>query len=287
VAGGHNIEGDEVVPLDEDALRQIIAGQQDQVEAFAISSYFSVRKPAHELRARQLVQELTADHPHGPLPVTCGHELSSRLNSVRRATTAALNARLIPLLIELISTVQSAMQQLGISAPLMVVKGDGSLVRAEWAMARPIETILSGPAASVIGAWRLAGEKDVWVVDMGGTTTDIASLQDGLPRVNPEGASVGRWRTMVEAVDVFTVGLGGDSHVRVAKTPGRYDTLHIGPRRVMPLSLLARQHPGIIARLRHQLAAPQLDADAGKFVLSARRHLRRLSAAEAELVARV
>ena len=93
----------------------------------------------------------------------------------------------------------------------MVVKGDGSLVRAEWAMGRPIETILSGPAASAVGAWHLAGRRDVWVADMGGTTTDIVALRNGGPRLNPEGARVGEWQTMVEAVDVHTVGLGGDS----------------------------------------------------------------------------
>jgi len=120
-----------------------------------------------------------------------------------------------------------------------VVKGDGSLVRAGWAMRRPIETILSGPAASVVGAWHLAGRRDVWVVDVGGTTTDIAVLHDGRPRLNPEGAQVSRWRTMVKAVDVHTVGLGGDSHVRLSDE-GR---LAIGPRRVVPLCLLATEHP--------------------------------------------
>jgi N-methylhydantoinase A/oxoprolinase/acetone carboxylase beta subunit len=91
--------------------------------------------------------------------VTCGHELTSQLNSIRRATTTVLNARLIPLLRELIVTVRHTLDDVGITAPLMIVKGDGSLMRAEWAIQRPIETILSGPAASVVGAWHLADEK--------------------------------------------------------------------------------------------------------------------------------
>jgi N-methylhydantoinase A/oxoprolinase/acetone carboxylase beta subunit len=197
--GGHDGTGNEVEPLDEAAAREAILARRDEVEAFAVSGYFGVRNPAHELRVRALVEELTA------LPVTCGHELTTRLNAVRRATTTALNARLIPLLRELIATVRRTLDEQGITAPLMVVKGDGSLVRAEWAMQRPIETILSGPAASVVGAWHLAGRRDVWVVDVGGTTTDIAVLHDGRPRLNPEGAQVGEWRTMVEAVDVHTV----------------------------------------------------------------------------------
>jgi N-methylhydantoinase A/oxoprolinase/acetone carboxylase beta subunit len=154
---------------------------------------------------------------------------------------------LIPLLHDLIATVRRTLQRMGIAAPLMVVKGDGSLVQAKWAMTRPIETILSGPAASVVGAWHLAGRRDVWTVDVGGTTTDIAVLDGGRPRLNPQGAQVGGWRTMVEAADVHTVGLGGDSHVRL-----RGSELIIGPERVIPLCLLASQYPAVVDRLRMQ-----------------------------------
>jgi N-methylhydantoinase A/oxoprolinase/acetone carboxylase beta subunit len=264
VGGGHNVEGDEVVPLDEDAVRRAILAHRDDVEAFAISGYFGVRNPDHELRVRALVEDLT-DSGDGPLPVTCGHELTTRLNSIRRATTVALNASLIPLLKELIDTVRHTLDELGIAAPLMIVKGDGSLVRAAWAMRRPIETILSGPAASVVGAWHLAGRGDVWVVDVGGTTTDIAALRDGRPRVNPEGAQVGRWRTMVEAVDAHTVGLGGDSMVRVEE-----QKLYVGPRRVVPLCMLADAHPQVLSALSAQFndhAHPL----AGQFALIQRR----------------
>jgi N-methylhydantoinase A/oxoprolinase/acetone carboxylase beta subunit len=109
--GGHDGMGDEVEPLDEAAAREAILAWRDQVEAFAVSGYFGVRNPAHELRIRALVEELTA------LPVTCGHELTTRLNAVRRATTAALNARLIPLLRELIATVRCTLDEQGVMAP--------------------------------------------------------------------------------------------------------------------------------------------------------------------------
>ena len=273
VDGGHDIHGNEAMPLDEAALRKAVMERQGQVEAFAVSAYFGVRNPAHELRARALIEEL------GGLPVTCGHELTTRLNSVRRATTVALNARLVPLLQELIQTLRHTMVERGITAPLMVVKGDGSLVRAEWALQRPIETILSGPAASAVGAWHLAGLDDVgvdsgalWVVDVGGTTTDIAALREGRPRLHPEGAQVGRWRTMVEAVDVHTVGLGGDSHVCLDGERG----LIIGPQRVVPLSLLASQYPNVLDELRTQAAVPHRPDVANQFLLARRRPTRLL-----------
>lgn len=263
--GGHDGAGNEVEPLDEAAARETILARRDRVEAFAVSGYFGVRNPAHELRVRALIEGLTARDGLS-MPVTCGHELTTHLNAVRRATTAALNARLIPLLRELIATVRSTLKERGILAPLMIVKGDGSLVQAEWAMQRPVETILSGPAASVVGAWHLAGRRDVWTVDVGGTTTDIAALNDGRPRLNPEGAQVGQWRTMVQAVDVHTIGLGGDSHVRVDEKGQPL----IGPRRVVPLCLLADRHPEIVDELRHSLGARQPGDLDGQFVMRLR-----------------
>jgi N-methylhydantoinase A/oxoprolinase/acetone carboxylase beta subunit len=273
VDGGHDIHGDEAAPLDEATLREAVLARRELVEAFAVSGYFGVRNPAHELWAKGMIEELTG------LPVTCGHELTTRLNAVRRATTVALNARLVPLLRELIGTLRHTLTGRGITAPLMVVKGDGSLVRAEWAMQRPIETILSGPAASAVGAWHLGAQAGtsfengaLWVVDVGGTTTDIAALRDGRPRLNPEGAQVGRWRTMVEAVDVHTVGLGGDSHVRL---DGNH-RIRIGPRRVVPLSLLAIQHPEVVGELQNQVAVPPRDEVAAQFLLARRRPTRPL-----------
>lgn len=283
--GGHDGMGNQVAPLDEEAARAAILARRGHVEAFAVSGFFSVRNPAHELRVRALVEELTRQPDGTFLPVTCGHELTTRLNAVRRATTVALNARLIPLLKELIATVRHTLEEKGLVAPMMVVKGDGSLVRAEWAMQRPIETILSGPAASVVGAWRLANRGDVWVVDVGGTTTDIAALVNGRPRINPEGAQVGRWKTMVEAVDVHTVGLGGDSHVQVNGAPSfNEQRLSIGPRRVVPLCLLAAQHPEVLDELQLQLAANQTDTWLGQFVLANRRPRHTLSDREQELL---
>ena len=282
--GGHDIHGNEDAPLDEGALRQAILERRDRVEAFGVSGYFGVRNPAHELRAREMIESLTG------LPVTCGHELTTRLNSVRRATTVALNARLVPLLRELIGTLSRTLAERSITAPLMVVKGDGSLVRAEWAMQRPIETILSGPAASAVGGWHLAGQGGVsagdsvvWVMDVGGTTTDIAALRAGHPRLSPAGAQVGRWRTMVEAVDVHTVGLGGDSYVRL----DRDRRLVIGPQRVVPLSLLASQHPVVVGELRGQAEAPPRDDVAAQFLLARQRPARPLDDDEMAILDRL
>jgi N-methylhydantoinase A/oxoprolinase/acetone carboxylase beta subunit len=260
IGGGHGALGDEQEPLDVAAVQRAISDFGPRVSAFAVAGYFGVRNPSHELAVRELIQGATRH------PVTCAHELSHNLDAPRRALTALLNARLISLLDRLIRAVERRLGELGIDAPLMVVKGDGALIAATDALNRPVETILSGPAASVVGAMALTAERDVIVSDMGGTTTDIAFLRNGRPVLNRDGAVVGGWRTMVEAIAVHTFGLGGDSEVRVEPERG----LVVGPRRVVPLSLLAHQQPQVMTALREQAKEDLVGPLHGRFALRAR-----------------
>jgi N-methylhydantoinase A/oxoprolinase/acetone carboxylase beta subunit len=260
VAGGHDAGGAERAPLDLAAAEAAIRAMAGRVEAIAVTGLFAVRNPAHERRVAEAVTRLTG------LPVTCSHELSARLDAPRRALTTLLNARLIGEIHRLVAAVRALLAERSIGAPLMVVKGDGSLVAAETALARPVETILSGPAASVVGAAFLSGARDVVVADIGGTTTDVAFLRGGRPELDPDGARVGGWRTMVEAVRVQSWGLGGDSELR--RAPGGH--LVLGPRRAVPLSLLGRDHPDIAAVLRGQLERSQARELDGRFAVRVR-----------------
>lgn len=96
----------------------------------------------------------------------------------------------------------------------MIVRGNGALARAQSVLEKPIQTILSGPAASIIGARSLSGLEYFIVSDIGGTTTDIATVRGGWPKLNPKGANVGGFRTLVRAIDMATIRLGGDSEVQ-------------------------------------------------------------------------
>ncbi len=238
-AGGHDHAGQEQVTLDEAALRAFLAAQGSQVSAFAVASQFATRNPAHELRAAALVQELTGR------PVSASHQLSAKLNGPKRAMTALLNARLVGMIDRLIGRAETILKTSGIVAPMMVVRGDGALISAAQARARPIETILSGPAASLVGARWLTGADHALVSDIGGTTTDVALLKDGRPSIDPAGAQVGPYRTMVEAVAMRTSGLGGDSAVSVVQD-GLAGGVVLGPRRVLPVSLLGQDAPEVV-----------------------------------------
>ena len=260
LTGGHDVHGRET-PLEVEPLSAALPGLAGEVSAFAVAGYFAVRNPEHELRVRDMIRARTA------LPVTCSHELSARLGGPRRALTTLLNARLVTMIDRLVGACERFVEERGIRAPLMVVRGDGALISAAEATLRPIETILSGPAASLVGARHLTGLDQAVVSDIGGTTTDIAVLDAGLPRLDGEGAVVGGHRTMVEAVAMRTFGIGGDSEVN-AEERGLSMRLTLGPRRLVPLSLAASMAPdAVLPALERQANAMQPGRLDGRFAM--------------------
>ena len=238
ISGGHDLNGAELNPLDIDSAEKFMNSIKNKVDSIAITSYLSVRNPEHELILKDLASKILN------LPVVCGHELSSSLGFNERTITSVMNARLIPIIKELISSMKSAMVEYDINAPLMIVKGDGSLMNDEIAVERPVETVLSGPAASMIGAKTLTGLNDAIVMDMGGTTTDIGILRNGQPRLEKEGAMIGGKRTRVLAAEIYTSGIGGDSRIVV-----KGNKFSLTPLRVMPLCIATTKWPQLLPRL--------------------------------------
>ena len=240
IAGGCNIKGKITVPVDLRAAEEATLKLKDKVDAFAVSGYLSVRNPAQEIAVQKLIQDLTG------YPVVAAHQLTTALGLKERTVTAILNARLMPLITDLMNSVKMSIRARGIEAPLMVVRGDGSLISEKVAEERPIETLLSGPAASIVGALTLTGVENGIVVDIGGTTTDVAVLKEGRPSLNDEGARVGGWMTRVKAAEITTIGLGGDSLIEVDSE----GELSIGPQRVFPLSWVASVYPHLTEELK-------------------------------------
>ena len=279
--GGHSHAGAELAPLDLAALETALGVVGAGIMGYAVAARFATRNPAHEIAARDAIRRLTGR------PVTCSHELSANLNGPKRALTAVLNARLIGMIDRLVTACETHIARAGINAPLMVVRGDGALISAAMVRERPIETILSGPAASIVGARWLTGETEALVSDIGGTTTDVALLRGGLPEIDPMGARVGGFRTMVEAVAMRTTGLGGDSEVHLV-TEGLAGHVTLGPRRLIPVSLLARDHPRMVHdALDRALSADIAGEQDGRFVVPLATDAAGLSPREAALFARL
>ncbi len=238
--GGHDLYGREKKPLDLPGILAKVVELRGQVEAIAVSSYFSPLNPEHENRAYEAIARIS------DLPVVLGHQLSTKLGSVERATTAALNASLLAVLQDFIIAVRRAMERRHIDAPLMVVRGDGTLMSDEFAARTPVETIHSGPAASAIGGRFLSRLDEALIVDVGGTTTDIALIEQGQVSVSEEGATVSDYKTSVKAANLLSIALGGDSHIAL----GHENKILIGPERVTPLAYLAWQYPGVAKQLK-------------------------------------
>jgi len=229
-----NMEGEQLEPIDPD---QVVALAQQAVaagcEAIAISGFASIIEPQHELEVARLVAASTG------LYTVCGHQLSSELNFLERATTAAMNARLVPLIEHLLDAIRQALAEHDLGAvQVMVVRGDGSQMLDRVAAQVPVQTILSGPAASVVGAAHLFAETNAVVADMGGTTLDVAVVRNGLPLADC-GARIGGFQTCVRAMRIETIGLGGDSEIDLSLWP----QVKIGPRRLIPICRLHEQYP--------------------------------------------
>lgn len=254
IGGGHGPTGREAAPLDLAALH---AALPTLTGAVAVAGLFATRDPSHERAAAAVLRE--AGHL-----VSVSHDLSARLDAPRRALTAVLNARLLPLVGDLLDAVDRMLAERGVRAPVMIVRGDGGLMDRAMARQRPVETILSGPAASLVGAAHLIGARDVLVCDVGGTTSDVGRLDGGRPRLARDGARVGGWATMVEAVALDTFALGGDSGVE----PGDAPDLVLGPHRRVPLAVAAAREPALIAAMRAQLAAERPDPLHGLFAVA-------------------
>lgn len=233
--GGHTSQGAEKAPLDEGAVRAWVEAHRDAVDAFAVSSYFSPLNPEHEERVLAIIAEVC------DRPVVLGHQLSTKLDSIKRAATASINASLVAVMQDFIQAVRASLAARGIGAPLLIVRGDGTLMPWGEAVRKPVETVLSGPAASSSGGRFLAEHSDILVIDTGSTTTDMALVDGGRVVVSETGARVGDTETAVEAARIRTLCMGCDSRIHI----DRDGQVSVGPERITALSQLAARHPRV------------------------------------------
>jgi len=240
IKGGYDVRGKAINSLSLEETTNAINEISKDVDAIAISGLFANINASQERKVKKLAMEMTG------LPVVAGHELSAELGIGLRAETAVLNGKLISIVTKFFDDVKNTLEKKGINAPIMVYKGDGSVMTLEQAKQYPVQTILSGPAASSMGGKILSGKNDFIMVDIGGTSTDIAVVEDGFPQIQFKGAEVGGWRTRVKAVDMNTIALGGDSRVSMVDKKFVF-----GPKRVIPLCRFTVDYPEIIERIMH------------------------------------
>jgi len=213
--------GREIMPFDPEEIRKaMLTFRQKGIKTCAVAAKFSIRNPMHEIRIREMLKDEFC-------PVTMGHTLSGKLNFPRRVFTSYLNCAVYDAFGSFCESIGQAMKMQKIDAPINVLKADGGTISLDLGRQYPVNTILSGPAASLLGACAFNPEdKDAVFLDIGGTTTDISFVADGIPLFEPLGISIGPYKTLVRAIYSVSIGLGGDSAVYVEK-----GELKIGPRR--------------------------------------------------------
>lgn len=214
VAERMDATGQVLIPLDEAALRERVAHLRDQgCEALVIHFLHAYANPAHERRAAQIAAEIWPNSH-----ITMGHALLSESREYERGVTAAVNAAVQPLLERYVSRLSGQLAQQGYHRQLLVMNGNGGMVSAEKVALEAVKTVMSGPASGVMAALatgRRAGFANLLTYDMGGTSTDVAMIRDGVVPVSNEIEVEYAMPIHVPMVDVRTVGAGGGSIARV------------------------------------------------------------------------
>ncbi len=235
-----SFDGSEVTVPDWEALCQSNPSFFEEAESFGIASLYALNNGA-------IVEHSGAEflrNRFGKLVVEAT-TVAVEPNVIGRGATALLNARLVPVIEESLDAIDNALAERGLSVPVSVVRSDGTLMSSELARTRPVETILSGPAASVTGAQVLVGSPECLIVDIGGTTSDMSIVHEGWPN-RTDGIIIGGWKTQVAGVAIDTIALGGDTVVRYTKN----SRLELGTRKVTPLCIAASRWPRIKRALK-------------------------------------
>lgn len=233
VAGSINHRGREKAPVNKMEIEDVAKKMKKAgIEYVGVASKFCVRNPSHEILIKRILNKYFKK-------VFLGHHVSGNLNFPRRIATTHLNAAVFPLHKSFFEAVKKSLEEKGLIIPIQILKADGGTMSLESSMDFPGQTVLSGPAASIMGAIPYApANQDAIVLDIGGTTTDIAFLVDKAPLFEPVGIRRGQYKSLIRSLRTDSKGIGGDSTVKVKNRE-----LVIGPGRKGPAMAFGGPEP--------------------------------------------
>ena len=234
VSGSVDHRGREIsAVVEEEVLRAAALMKLDGIKYVGVVGKFSTRNPSHEIRVERILTDYAFEK------VFTGHRISGNLNFPRRIATTFLNASVYPLHSRFFHAVKKSLLEKGLNIPIHILKADGGTMNFDASIDFPGQTILSGPAASVMGSITSAhSDCDVIVLDIGGTTTDIAVLINKSPVLEPVGIRLGKYKTLIRSLKTFSLGVGGDSLVRIVD-----GEIVVGPMRKGPAMAYGGSHP--------------------------------------------
>ncbi len=223
VAERAGFNGEVLVPLDEDAVRAAARKfKADEITSIAVSFLHSYSNPTHEKRAKELILE---EFPNAQVSISS--EVLAVFREYERTMTTVLNAYVMPRVSSYIGNLESSLRANDIDSSFSIMKSNGGMIGADIAVRQPVHTALSGPAAGVMAPLQIAqntGVTNSISFDMGGTSTDVSLLREGIPTTNLSGR-LGNWPIQLPMLDIATIGCGGGSIATVSP----YGSLTVGP----------------------------------------------------------
>lgn len=250
ISGSIDHRGNEVASLDTDYIGKALSECKNEgIKVFASVTKFSTRNNCHETEIAGAIGS-AADY------VTMGHELSSQLSFPRRAATAYYNSAVWRIYNSFIDAITGGLKSIGIAAPVNILKADGGTMPLAVSRKIPVESILSGPAASIMGIIALSSIKDDSVIlDIGGTTTDIAIFAAGSPLIDKDGTSLDGIPTLVRSLQNRSIGIGGDSVIKIID-----GDVIVGPEREGPCMADGGDAPALVDALNYRNIINYMDA---------------------------
>jgi N-methylhydantoinase A/oxoprolinase/acetone carboxylase beta subunit len=222
VSGSIDHSGKEINPINKSQIEEIARRLKSEgIRHVGVVGKFSTRNPEHEIEIGKIIAPYFDK-------IFLGHRISGHLNFPRRIATIFLNASVYPIHKEFFEAVKATLKQKGILIPIYILKADGGTMAFDASIDFPGQSVLSGPSASVMGSVAFAPEDcETIVMDIGGTTTDMAVLINQVPLLSPLGIEIGEYKTLIRALNSYSIGIGGDSVVRIED-----NSLKIGPDRI-------------------------------------------------------
>jgi N-methylhydantoinase A len=221
MSGYINHRGMEIAEIDrKEAIRMRDRFRADGIHHVGIVGKFSTRNPNQEIELQEIVRDQLRH-------VSLGHRMSGHLNFPRRIATTYLNESIWDIYQRFVQEVLHFVRARGINVPIYILKADGGTFEISRSVEFPVQTILSGPAASIMGILTTTGcVSDAIALDIGGTTTDIAVFADGIPLFEAFGVTIEGNKTLIRGLKTRSIGVGGDSVVRLQN-----GNISIGPQR--------------------------------------------------------
>ena len=232
-SGYVNHRGIEITKIDPEEIRWIDKKiEAENIRHIGVVGKFSTRNPDQEIRIRDILGKR-------PRHISLGHRMSGHLNFPRRISTTFLNASIWELYNNFVKQVLDSIRHRGLSVPIYILKADGGTIDISKSVEIPVQTILSGPAASVTGILRLFDRKEHAIaLDIGGTTTDIAMFADGVPLLEAFGITINGHKTLIRGLRTLSIGIGGDSRIKFEN-----NMMTIGPEREGPAAAFGGPFP--------------------------------------------